>query len=333
MAREYSRIKLQPYIPGVSPKDHKIFSTITVYGKRRSGKSVFIKWDIQAFKHELPWIWVFTKTQLNSYYRGCVPDKFIMRDFNADQMESIMDRQEKARKMAEKANSKGLPPVDPRIGIIWDDYMGNDIKYNDALHRYYFTGRHFCSRNYYGAQHITMTPPPIRSNTDIPILFNTDYHDSLEHYWKDFAGKMDRDVFYQLFYQATRNPHQFLAINNDPNVPLAERFYTGTAEVLQPKIDYILGCKEFWRGSEKQLKDIVEGDFEKAAKLFDTLAEHHPTTSKPKAQPGDFNNATGTRFPYVGMKKKGGNSNFGSGQSLPEDLIELGPHETNQDDS
>lgn len=132
---------LQPFIPGVDP-DISLFSTVSIYGKRKSGKSVFNKWFLQAYKEYIPWYWVFTLTQLNSFYASMIPEKFIIPEFDADMMQLIMDRQTVARATTEKQMEQGLKPVlNPRACIIWDDYNGKDVRYNDMLARYYYTGR------------------------------------------------------------------------------------------------------------------------------------------------------------------------------------------------
>lgn len=243
-----------PFIPAEQPCID-LFSTITVYGKRRTGKSVWVKWFLQYYKQYFPWAWVFTKTVLNSHYATFIPNKFVLQDFNAGQLQKIMNRQEKALGIHFEQ-----PNIDPRAIVIWDDYSGSDIRFNAALAAYYYTGRHFLTLNFFCGQHITLTPPSIRSNTDLVILFNTDYGNSLEMYWKDFAGKMDKHQFIQMFHKYCGEvEHGFLAIVNDPNVPPEKKFYYGKAEMIDVSLDSIIGCKEFWAGSEKQLEKIADG--------------------------------------------------------------------------
>lgn len=263
-------VPLNKFQPGVFP-DISLFSTTTVYGKRKSGKSVFIKWYSQFYKYEIPWYWVFTLTRINSFYESWIPEKFIIPNFSADALEQIMARQTLARKLAESN-----PNINPRACIIWDDYNGRDIRYNDTLASYYYTGRHFMTFNIFAAQHITLTPPSIRSNTDLVILFNTDYADSLEHYWRDFAGKLPKEVFYRLFAQATSQKNHFLAINNDPKVPLSEKFFEGCAELLDEGPEWIVGCREMWFTNEEQLERIHGGHYNRIFEFAHMLSEHNP---------------------------------------------------------
>lgn len=286
--------RLQQFVPGSAPEIN-LFYTVTFYGKRRTGKSVAVKWFLQFFKHEIPWYWCFTLTQLNSFYAGFIPEKFIIPDFNGHSMDAIMERQKAARRKFEKN-----PNFNPRACVIWDDYNGNDITYNKQLANYYYTGRHYFTLNVFCAQHITLTPPAIRSNTDLAILFNTDYADSIEHYNRDWAGKLDKDQFQTMFAMATCKEHHFLAIDNNPITPLEKKFFTGVALELDEGPDWILGCQEAWRDNQKQLYAIQTGSYSAMAKAARELAVHHPPPSMsnksqepPVTHPDNLNSVEG----------------------------------------
>lgn len=267
------------FIPGIQPKI-SLFSTITLFGKRKTGKSVWIKWFLQSYKRFFPWIWVFTKTKLNDHYLSFIPGKFILTEFDANMLQKIMDRQKKALELRKKDDE-----MDPRAVIIWDDYSGNDIRFNTKLAEYYYTGRHYMTMNLFGAQNLTLVPPSIRSNSDIVILFNSDFGDSCDGYWKDFAGKMDKYQFYNWFQKYCGNvKHGFLAIINDPNCPPEEKFFYGVADEIDVGMDSILGCREYWSGSEKQLTEIIDGTLKKNIELIHDLADPDSEENKRKKE-------------------------------------------------
>lgn len=273
---DLATVKLNKFIPGENP-DPGLFSTWTVYGKRRTGKSVFVKWNMQFYKHEVPWYWVFTKTEMNSHYASFLANSYILNDFSGETMYAIMDRQKFARKQAEETadGHDGKEPFNPRIGIVWDDYSEHaDIRYNEALEQYYLTGRHFFSMNYFCTQHVKITPPAIRANTDIAVLFNSDYKDALETYAGCFAGKLPREFFLALFFEAVKEEHHFMAIQNDPNIPYQEKFYVGVAEDYDEDIKYVCGCPQFWEEDGKQLQEISSGKMKKNVALAKKLAKH-----------------------------------------------------------
>ena len=132
---------LQEFKPGIDP-DISLFSTVSIYGKRKSGKSVFIKDFLQYYKSFYPWYWVFTLTQLNSFYASFIAENYVIPEFDAEMMEKIMERQAVARKKCEEQIQRGDKEItNPRAVVIWDDYNGNDVRYNQTLARYYYTGR------------------------------------------------------------------------------------------------------------------------------------------------------------------------------------------------
>lgn len=210
---------------------------------------------------------MFSKTKHNSFWSSIFPDQYILGQFSPEKLNKIRERQKKA-----VDDFKSGKIDNPRAAVIWDDYNGRDIKYNEALDDWYYTGRHFQTMSFFNAQHITLTPPPIRSNTEVAVLFNTDYGPSIEHYYNDFASKMDKKQFYNMFREYTeKRKHGFLMIDADK--PYEEKFFHGKADVLPVNPEYIGGCPEYWHGSEKQLKRICDGSMHKDNERVKELAE------------------------------------------------------------
>ena len=138
--KDRSRPPVHPFVPLRNP-DLKLFITFSIYGKRKAGKSVFVRWLLSFYRSYLPWIWTFTKTKQNCFYECFLPSKFIIGAFNAGMLRNIMNSQVKALSVHLEH-----PDFNPRIGVIWDDYNGHDITYNETLRDYYYTGRHFLSQ-------------------------------------------------------------------------------------------------------------------------------------------------------------------------------------------
>jgi len=260
-----TQVKINDFIPGVAPFI-PFNSTVTCYGKRRSGKSVFIRWFMhEALREYVPWFYVFTKTKHNRFFEGFMPEKFILPIFNDEILEMIMERQKKAMKIYNSQDpDEGDDVLNPRLCLIWDDYNGKSITYSERLKDFYWTGRHFQVMNIFCAQYVKLTPPGVRTNTDYVVLFNTDSYDNLKQFHEDFAGKMDFYAFVRMFREnIEKNPFSFLVIDNDPNVSYDQKFYWGMADKLPFDLDHILGCESFWRDSKEQLYDIGSGKMEK----------------------------------------------------------------------
>lgn len=144
-----------------------------------------------------------------------MPDRYIIKNFSCEMLEKIMKRQLVARDYYEKQDPSD-EPFNPLAYVIWDDYMGDDIKvshppfifshysqeftlqFNAKLYEYYCLGRHYGTLNFYCAQHRAITPPVIRQNTDLVIMFNSDAHNHLEGLAEDFAGKYPKKVLFSL---------------------------------------------------------------------------------------------------------------------------------------
>lgn len=215
-------------------------------------------------------MWVFTYTKHNMFFEAFVAKKFIFTSFSPQALQAIMNRQKDAIKITLKDN----PKFNPRALLIWDDYNGKDIKYNESLDSYYYTGRHYHTMNFFNAQYVKLTPPAIRCNTDVAVLFNTDHRDSIEEYWKDFAGKMSKDEFFDMFRRCTEDvEHGCIVINNDPNIHYEEKFFYAKAEEVANNIHHIVGCKEMWDDNEEQLHDIKTGTVQKELKLIEKLSK------------------------------------------------------------
>lgn len=259
----------KPFILGEQP-EMPLFVTITIYGKRRSGKSFFLRYLFDFYRDQFPWVWVFTYTKHNKFFEAFIPSKFVIKSFSASALLKIMDRQTQALKIALKEDKK----FNPRAAIIWDDYNGTDVKYNEVLDNYYFTGRHYLTMNIFCAQYVKLTPPAIRSNTDYAVLFNTDYLNALEEYWKDFAGKMPKDAFYAMFRQYTElTEHGFLVIDNDPNQPYDNKFFYGKADEVPNNIRHIACCREAWEDNKEQYEEIKDGTIQKEIDIISNLSK------------------------------------------------------------
>lgn len=153
--RDQECLVVHDFIPLEQPP-MKLLTTISVYGKRRSGKSVFVKWFCQYWKDEFPYVYVFTKTKLNGFYQTFIPDKYIFDHLDDSKLLELLKRQDEALEKHHKH-----PEINPRLLVIIDDENEN-IRYNKVLERFYFHGRHRSVTIILCAQHWSITPPAVR---------------------------------------------------------------------------------------------------------------------------------------------------------------------------
>jgi len=260
--------KVNKFVPNQFPK-MKLNATITVYGAGGTGKSFFCRWYLDGYKDYFPWGWCFTKTKHNDQYQIMMPDRYIIKQFNAELLTKIKERQMKAREIAVKPDSD----FNPLAFLIWDDYMGNDIKFSEALYEYYCVRRHFGTFNLYCAQTRTITPPVIRLNTQLAVCFNSDSSSHLEGLAEDFGGKIPKRVFIEWFRSIVEEPRVFFAIDNNPNTPPDQKYFSGMAEYVPVDVDHVMGSVGYWRHSLKQLQKIHDGSLEREREKWEQIVE------------------------------------------------------------
>lgn len=262
------------------PKEYKIREdpimppncTISVYGKRGTGKSFWVRWHLYNHRDIFPWGWVFTKTKNNRFYESFIPKEKILGPYTPYNLNKIIERQ-----LSMQSAYLKFGDINPLAFVVWDDALGDEVKYDNTLATYYFNSRHFHTHNIMTAQHVTGTPPPVRQNTDYAVMFKNFYSKALEHLNDDFSREKDKELFMRDLDKYT-NDNNFLMINNDPNVGIENYRYYGKAE--EPPA-FVMGCEQYWRNSLDQYDDIFTGkiqekmdrikdmsDINKVVKLF-----------------------------------------------------------------
>ena len=69
-----------------------------------------------------------------------MPKRFQFDDYYPGAIQEIMKEQKELTMLAEKNPELGL---DPRVFIVIDDCTDDQTRYDNILHRLYYTGRHY----------------------------------------------------------------------------------------------------------------------------------------------------------------------------------------------
>lgn len=245
--------------------EFKVNQTVSIYGKRGTGKSIWIKWFLHAYKDVFPWGWVFTKTKNNNFYQSFIPESKVLGPYNAFNLNRIMERQKDMIALYLRDGK-----TQPHAFVIWDDALDNDLKYDNDLHSYYFNSRHFMTMNLMSAQYVTGTPPPVRQNTDYAIIFKNENKKALDLLCEDFSCNQDVKGF-EFMLQKTTVDRFFLLVNNDPNAQPEDKYMTGKAELIEKP--FLMGCRQYWNFNGPQMNEILSGKFEDKLKRTRELAE------------------------------------------------------------
>jgi hypothetical protein len=240
----------------------KFNSAITVFGKRGTGKSFWIKWFLTNYKDVFPWFYVFTLTKFNRQYASYLNDHFIFDGYKPWVIDQIMSRQKLARRIWEKNPFK----YNPRICIILDDIIDQNFIHDSTMKRLYNNGRHYFITIIAASQVMKGYPPFVRKNTDLTILFRLVDKSDRETAYDCFGAGMDRFEFDHFLDQYTED-RGFLAMFNDPNKKIDDRFYFGKAEEIPKPMP--LGSKQYWEDQMDQYHKIKSGWYEEIDKAYD----------------------------------------------------------------
>jgi hypothetical protein len=146
-------------------KEYKSFTAIIV-GSRHSGKSNMLKYFLAggpksgALAKRFDMIIVFSKTLVNGHYQKFLKTKLLFKEFNAGIIEE-MDRIFAERKKEGKSFS---------YLVIFDDMVGNNIKYSNDIESMFFNGRHTNSSVIYLSQKASMVSQNWKNNTDLFVV-------------------------------------------------------------------------------------------------------------------------------------------------------------------
>jgi hypothetical protein len=180
--------------------------------KRNSGKSVLLKYIVQANKHLFDSIFVICPSEsINKFYSDIVPKTHIFEEYSCEWVEALM------KKMTE-INSKKPKDQATKVLLILDDicsdanlHSGKDAS---SLKKIFTRGRHMNITLLMTQQYIYHIPPICRSNCDY-FLCGQMNKSALDLLCGEFLmGNLSKKEFIDMYYEST-NDYGFLMINNN----------------------------------------------------------------------------------------------------------------------
>jgi hypothetical protein len=182
--------------------------TVLCTAKRNSGKSVLIRWIVQAELHHFRKVYLICPTEsVNSFYSSFIDKDCIFDEWNEKWIEQLIDKM-----TTENTGKKGNNLTN--VLLILDDCVGSlNFHQSPTLKRLFARGRHIGVAIIVASQHITAVPPLIRSNSDI-VLCGQLNRASLQLLADEYmVSTIDRDEFNKMYANATTN-YGFLVIRN-----------------------------------------------------------------------------------------------------------------------
>lgn len=231
--------------------------TVVLYGKRRTGKTHFIKALSYQFRRYFPTVIVFTKTKFNGDLLKIFPDAYIYNDMDEATLERILDAQ---KAFVGNVKSGPQPWVNARMLLVFDDVLSDkkNPRYNEMLRKMFFEGRHFWISMVITSQDSKGLPPGLKQNTDLSVILPMAARRDRETLADNTLPFLWNDKDCREFLRLTMSiKHNFLAVINCRGAkPLSDQVYLGiiTPESRIPR--YVMGSFPCWKNDLEQLDKL-----------------------------------------------------------------------------
>jgi hypothetical protein len=245
-------------------------STVSIFGKRNTGKSFYARYLLYLLKDYLPWGWCLTNTPHNGWWQQMIPEKRIFHGWRPDVIKGIVEDQKKRIRRTD---------INPFVFIILDDIVSdNALRYDATLRELYYEGRHYGIFILICAQYVYGLPPGNRANTDFMVTFNQHQHRQIKQIQEDYCTEYKNWQYLRKDFQKLLGDHECIIVNQrDPDLRGVERYYIDVADEPPP---FYMGTKNYWEGSdwEQQCKDwapILDRTLEKMKKMKTEMEYKH----------------------------------------------------------
>lgn len=238
--------------------------TISIEGKRRTGKTHFITGLCYQYRRYFTDIVIFTKTSFNGDFEKFVPKSRISNDFNSVKLNAVVDHQQ-SRYFKAVGESKTHPEgkmQNIRLLVICDDVLSSkqSYRYNKAIDRLFFEGRHYKAAIIVTSQDSKGLPPALKQNTDLKIIFPMTAKRDRETVMENAFTFVRNDNEYRDFIdQLLTFKHQFAAnLNAKATLPGWLQVYSGAICPIEEIPKYVMGTFDSWRNDQGQLASLGE---------------------------------------------------------------------------
>lgn len=116
--------------------------TVVAFGRRRSGKTFFMRDCLYHMRRCFPRGICITRTAINGFWQKMIPDEFIHDEVSEELLRAYFDSQKETVEMA-----NGLPEslLNPYAFIIFEDCVDQHFRFNKTVEQLFYNGRHLKS--------------------------------------------------------------------------------------------------------------------------------------------------------------------------------------------
>lgn len=181
-------------------------STILIVGSRRTGKTFYSKYLVNAIKPLYSLIIVITHSKIQKEWYEVVEDGMIFNHYDPNIIRLIVKRNKKI--------IKHCPDINPNVLIVFDDVIDDRSLKNDELIQMIFTrGRHLHIGIIFNTQYLNAISKTMRVNSDIVIVTIQSNLEALDILYESY-GVIKKNEFVNLVNEYTQNRMVFV-IRND----------------------------------------------------------------------------------------------------------------------
>ena len=227
MGEVYNR--LENNIPLYVPTDCEPNSSVIIYGRRRSGKTTWVKWFMYWNRYKYDDVYVFSTTSFTGHYQTFVPDHHVFPVFREDIVQMIIDYQ--------KEDSSRT------FMVILDDVLDHmaDIRKSTALTALFASGRHLNIAVIVCTQYPKALPPVFRQNVDVAVIFGSGSEDLHDMFHKSYGHALTKRMFAYMMEYHTADHGALIALPCTPSKNPLDVFRRSKAERIN--VDFTVGLK------------------------------------------------------------------------------------------
>lgn len=269
-------IRLKKFQPGTMQTNR----ICVMIGKKGTGKSTLVE-DIMWFQQHIPVGAIMSATEeANEAYSKMAPPLFIYKDFDADALQRLINRQKKMKSMF-KQNGDKLP-FDHRAFLLIDDCMYDKKNFRSPLIRELFmNGRHWDLFVLITIQYLMDITPEVRTNTDYVFALKEGIRKNREKMWKEFFGVFPSfAMFDELFLEVTQDFRCLVLDTTRPSNKIEDMVFWYKAK---KRPEFRLGSDWYWDYSAKHV--VANGVDKKEREQLDNMRQKVVRVVYEEAQP------------------------------------------------
>lgn len=203
------------------PTDQEANSSIIVYGRRRTGKSTWVKWYLYNNRYKWADVYCLTTTAFNGHYQKILPDHHVIPSYREDVVQAIVEHQ--------RADST-LPVL-----VVLDDVLDQfkDIRKSQALMTLFASGRHLNIGVILCTQYPRAIPPVFRQNVDLAIMFQCGSNEVREVMFKAYGHILTQRMFGHMLDYHTVDHGALVALPCEQTINPLRAFRRSKADVIE----------------------------------------------------------------------------------------------------